>query len=229
MLNKNTRDILQAVNNMTNSMIISYPVTTFTNDKKTILGNINFEDIDEGWNEFGIMDLNSFLNSLNILEDPTITQKDVFIKADDSNSSIEFVTSYPSILEDFTTNPDIISRTVAADSILEVEIDSDLFSKIKKGSSVFKSLLDLFIIKEGDKIYLKTGNKESYTRTQNSYTFYLDPSIDKGEDFEIVIPIENFLSLPAMKFIMMVKMNQQTGEKRLVFVNDIFEILLTAK
>jgi hypothetical protein len=230
MLNENSIQVLNSITNITNSAIISYPVTTITNSTRDILGNIDFSKLeDEGWKEFGIMDLSSFLNAIGILETPTIEQNDIFIKAYDPNSTIEFVTSYPSTLEDFTTNPEVIESTSRADSILEVGIDSTLFTKIKKGSSVFKNLRDLFIVKEGDKVYFKTGNKETFTSASNSYTHYLDPLVDKGKDFSLVIPIENFLNLPLMDFTMKIKYNQEKDAYRLLFENDIFKFILTLK
>jgi hypothetical protein len=231
MLNTNTLDVLKTITPITNSAIISYPVTTITNSSRDILANIDFSKIDdESWEEFGIMDLSSFLNSISILDDnPTIEQDNVFIKAYDENSTIQFVTSYPSTLEDFTTNPEIIESTSRAESILEVQIDTNLFSKIKKGSSTFKNLRDLFIIKEGDKVYLKTGNKETFTSTSNSYTHYLNPCLDKGKDFELIVPVDNFLNLPLMDFTMKIKHNPKTEEFRLLFENEIFKFLFTLK
>jgi hypothetical protein len=221
---------LNSITKITNSAIISYPVTTITNSQRDVLCNIDFSKIDEEfWQEFGIMDLSSFLNAISILDEPTIKQDGVFIKAYDTNSTIEFVTSYPSTLEDFTANPEIIESTSKAPSILEVPITADLFTKIKKGASVFKNLLDLFIISEDGKVYLKTGNKETYTSTSNSYTHYLEPDINKGKDFKLIIPIDNFLNLPQMDFTMKVKYNEARDEYRLLFENDIFKFLFTLK
>jgi len=230
MLNKNTLDVLNAITNVTNSAIISYPVTTITNSRRDTLCNIDFSKIDdESWKEFGIMDLNSFLNAINILDEPSITQDDIYIKASDENSKIEFVTSYPSTLDDFTIDPDIITSTANATSVVEVPINIEVIQKIKKGAQVFKNLNDLFIIKEGSKIFLKTGNKESYTRTQNSYSITLDCTLNTGKDFELVIPIENFLNLPNMDFTMKVKHKETTDEYRLIIENDIFQFLFTLK
>jgi hypothetical protein len=230
MLNENSIEVLNSISSITNSAIISYPVTTITNDKRNIYGNIDFSKIDEdAWKDFGIMDLSSFLNAISILETPTIEQDDIYIRANDPNSKIEFVTSYPSTLEDFSADPDIVSTAALAPSILEVDIDTNLITKIKKGSSVFKNLRDLFIVKEGDKVYLKSGNKETFNRTQNSYTVFLDPTLDKGNDFEIAIPIENFLSLPSMDFSMKIKYNEAKDEHRLILENEIFQFLFTLK
>ena len=230
MLNENSLQVLNNITNITNSAIISYPCTTITNPSRDVLCNIYFDKIDDGsWKEFGIMDLSSFLNALSILENPTIEQDDIYIKAYDPDSTIEFVTSYPSTLEDFTIDPEVITSTCNADSVLEVEIDTNLITKIKKGSGVFKNLRDLFIIKEGDKIYLKTGNKESFNRTQNSYTVYLDPIIDTGKDFELVIPIENFLTLPLMDFTLKIKYYPAKDAYRVILENDIFQFLFTLK
>ena len=230
MLNTESIEVLKSVNKITNSAIISYPVTTITNDRRDIFGNVDFSKLtDKSWKEFGIMDLSSFLGSLSVLEEPTITQEDIYIKAKDNISSIEFVTSFPSTLGDFTADPEIIVSTSAANSTVEIPIDVDTITKIRKGAQVFKNLKDLFIIKEGDKIYLKTGNKETFSSANNSFTINLQPSLNTGKDFEIVIAIENFLNLPLMDFTMKIKYNPTRDENRLIVENEIFSFLLISK
>jgi len=226
MLNENSIQILQSIVNITNSAILSYPVTTIQNQNRNVIANIDFSKIDDEFEEYGIFDLSSFLGALSVLEAPVITLQNKVIEAKDSDSQIKFVTSSPSSLEDFTTNPAKITTTCSAKSVVEVQIDTDLINRIRKGASVFKTLKDLFIIKEGDKIILKTGNKESFARQDNSYTINLEPSLCHGDDFNIAIPIDNFLSLPAMDFNLAIKQGPD-GSFRVVMENQIFQFVLS--
>jgi len=224
MLNPASIQILQAISNITNSAILDYPVTTIQNVNKSILGNIDLSKVDTEFESYGIFDLSSFLGALSVLEEPTIILDNKMVIAKDLDSTIKFVTSSPASLEDFTTDTEKITSTLAAPSVVEVEIDTDLINRIRKGASVFKTLKDLFIIKEGDKITLKTGNKESFARQDNSYTIELSPSINSGDNFNIAIPIDNFLSLPAMNFKLAIK---KKGENiRVVMENEIFQFVL---
>jgi len=225
MLKPASIQVLQSITNITNSVIVDYPITTIQNPSRDVIGNINFANVDEEFSSYGIFDLNSFLGALSVLDEPTINLEEGIIKAVDTDSSINFVTSSLASLEDFTTNPQKITSTVAFDSVVEVAIDIDLINRIRKGASVFKSLKDLFIVKEGAKLTLKTGNKESFSRQDNSYTINLNPTVNNGADFNIAIPIDNFLSLPAMDFTLAIK--EKNGQYRVVMQNEIFEFVLS--
>jgi len=227
-LNKDSIALLQSVTNITNSVLISYPITTITNESKDVLGNIDFSKVDPvGWEEFGIFDLNSFLGAVGILEEPTLTLSNTSLVAADINSSISFVVSDVSTMEDFTTDPENITTTCEADSVVEVKIDNNLIAKIRKGVSVFKNLEDLFIVKEGSDIFLRTGNKESFARTNNSYQIKLEADVVSGPDFEITLLVNNFLSLPAMDYTMKVKYNSEYDLHRVTMENAIYQFVLS--
>lgn len=229
MLNSDSLNILNSITNITNSAIISYPITTISNISSDVLMNIDFSKVSEPFEEYGIYDLSSFLGALGVLDKPVITLNDKIITAKDNNSSIQFIISSPSSLEDYTTNPENITSTCAADSIVEIPISLELMNKIRKGANVFKTLKDLFIIKEGDSISMKTGNKESFNSRNNAYSINLEPSLNSGRDFEIVVPIENFLSLPQADFTMKIKYNPKVDMHRVVMENPIFQAVLTIR
>jgi len=228
MLNNDSIQLLQSVTAITNSVLISYPVTTITNEAKDVLGNIDFSKVDsEGWEEFGIYDLNSFLGAIAILENPVIKREGPSVIANDVDSSISFVVSDVSTMEAFTTDPENITSTCATESVVEISIDTDLINKIRKGVKVFKNLEDLFIVKEGDSIFLRTGNKESFTRTSNRYEIKLDPTVSSGPDFEITLLVNNFLLLPAMNYDMKIKYNPEYDLYRVTMENSIYQFVLS--
>lgn len=230
MLNKNTIQVLQSVVPITNSVIISYPVTTIQNETKDVMGNINLEVLGEKqFDEFGIFDLSSFLGAVGILEEPNIELNNGIITAKDSDSSIKFVTSSPSSVSDFTTNPKYITSSCAVHSVVEVSISTEMISKIRKGVNLFKTLKDVFIVKNGDDIFLKTGNKESFARNDNSYQVRLDPLVNMGKDFELAIPVENFLSLPSIDYTLKIKYNEEVKVYRIIIENTIYQFVLSIK
>lgn len=166
---------------------------------------------------------------MDVLEEPTITLKDRIINATDTDSSINFVTSSPISLGDFTVPSENITTTIAANSVVEVNISTDLINKIRKGASVFKTLKDLFIVKDDTGVYLRTGNKESFSRQDNSYKIKLDTVINTGDNFEIAVPIDNFLSLPAMDFDLKIKFNPSAEAYRVTVENTIFQFILSIR
>lgn len=226
MLNKETLQILQSITGITNSAIITYPITTIQNYNKNVIGTIDFSvNEDGGWEEFGIFDLSNFLGALTVLNDPKIILEDNTIIAKDEDSEIQFVTSYPDALQDFTTNPSKVETTLAVDSVIEVNISTDTINRIRKGANVFKTLKDLFLVKEGDNFYIRTGNKNKFNSKENSYSIKLEPELVKGDDFEIAIPINNFLTLPQIDFKLMIK--EKNGQYRVTLTNKIFKFVLS--
>jgi len=226
LLNKETLQILQSITGITNSAIITYPITTIQNYNKNIIGTIDFSvNEDGGWEEFGIFDLSNFLGALTVLNDPKIILEDNTIIAKDEDSEIQFVTSYPDALQDFTTNPSKVETTLAVDSVIEVNISTDTINRIRKGANVFKTLKDLFLVKEGDNFYIRTGNKNKFNSKENSYSIKLEPELVKGDDFEIAIPINNFLTLPQIDFKLMIK--EKNGQYRVTLTNKIFKFVLS--
>lgn len=229
MLNNNSVKILQSITGITNSVIISYPITTISNANSDIQGNIDFSKLDGQFDEYGIFDLSSFLNAIDILDNPKVSMSDGIITATDSDSSISFVSSAPSSLDDFTCDPLNITTTVAAPSVVEVKVNTSLISRIRKGVAAFKTLKDLFIVKDDTGVYLRTGNKESFTRRDNSYKIKLDTELNTGKNFEIAIPVDSFLALPSIDFDLKVKYNEAADAYRIVVENAIFQFVLSVR
>jgi len=226
LLNKETLQILQSITGITNSAIITYPITTIQNYNKNVIGIIDFSvNEDGGWEEFGIFDLSNFLNALTVLNDPKIILENSTIIAKDEDSEIQFVTSYPDALQDFTTSPNKVETTLAVDSVVEVDVSVDTINRIRKGANVFKTLKDLFLVKEGSEFYIRTGNKNKFNSKENSYSIKLEPELIKGDDFEIAIPIDNFLTLPQIDFKLMIK--EKNGQYRVTLTNKIFKFVLS--
>lgn len=230
MLNKEAIKVLQSVTSITNSAIISYPITTIINEDADVLGTIDFSIIDaDKFDEFGIMDLGSFLNALDVLEAPAITLVNKEIIAKDSDSQISYITSSPISLGEFTTDAINVTSIIEAPSIVEVKVDKALIAKIRKGAGVFKALKDLFIIKNDEGVFLKTGNKESFSSRDNSYKIKLDTEKSEGKNFEIAVPVANFLALPTMESTLKVKYNSQRDSYRVTVENAIFNFVLSIR
>jgi len=227
MLNKDSIQIIKGMSQINNQAVIEYPISTIANPTRDVLGLVNFEVITKEFDDFGLYDTVSFLGALDILDDPKIEKNNNVIKAYDENSTIEYVTSDPSILSESTFNPEIVKSTLDISPIVSCNIDVDTFNKIKKGVNVFKTLKDLFFVKVGNDFYIKTGNKETFAQSSNSYQLKLNCNTIIGSDFEIAIPAENFLSLPVMEYKLGI--HEKNGNYRISMVNEIFKFVLAIK
>jgi len=227
MLNKESLQIIQGMQEINNSAIISYPVSTISNKTKDILGKVYFDKLTDEFPEFGVWDLGSLLSSINILEEPTISLDGNILTAKDSYSKINYVTSSPSILGDSVCDAKIIDSTLAIESVVDVSMSTDIVSRIKKGAKAFSNLKDAQFSKVGDTFMVKTLNKESFNASSNSFELKLDSTKCVGNDFDIVIPISNFLSLPDIDFEF--KVHEKNGQYRITMTNSIFAFVLSLK
>ena len=136
MINADVRQVLKNLIPVNNSMVIEEQMH-FCDEFKSIVGRANLKVLDPKIETFGIFDVSSFLSSLDLLDDPKIELDGNVIVCTDSDSTLRFITSDPSSLEDSSPNPKIIDSTVAVNSIFEFTLTTELLSKIKKASGVF--------------------------------------------------------------------------------------------
>ncbi len=228
MLTNETRTLLKSLIPINNSMIIE-SVMHGSDEFKSIIFRANLDQLETGIETFGIFDTANFLGSLDLLEDPEVTIVDNSIVATDATSTLKFITSDPSSL-DIDINPKVIDSTIAVGSVLEFSLTSDLLQKIKKASAVFKTFDSLFIIKEGEKINLKLGAKDSFSKSNNSFSTVVVPSLDESEkDFELAIPLESVLKLPVFDYELLVKYNAEKDVYRVACENALLTFILSLK
>ena len=227
MLSKATLQIIQGLSLINNKIVLEYPQSTITNLTQDIHGIIHLDKTNDSFETIGLWDSASFLAAISVLDEPTISLTDNILTAKDEYSTINYVVSSPSICEDAVTDPKIITSTMGINSDVEVRMDVDLVARVKRGLSIFKTLKDIFFIKEGDVFYLETGNKESFSTSQNSYRLKLTATKIQGEDFKICIPGENFMSLPNMD--MEFKIHHKDGQRRISMSNEIMSFVLSLK
>ena len=225
MLNNNARTVLKSLIPINNSQIIE-PVSYFRDEFKTIIGRVNYEEIDsEIKDEFGIFDTANFLGSLDLLEDPKITLNNNQIIADDGVSKLTFITSDISSL-DIDVKPSLIDRTLEAKSVLELDIDPALLGKIKKASSVFKTFDTLFIINKDNETEFTIGAKNSFSQSNNAFTTKVQSNISE-KDFDIALPLESLLKIPSMDYKFIVKYNEEKDTYRIALTNEILTFILS--
>ncbi len=226
MLNNDVREILKALVNINNSSIIA-PTMTGADEFKSIIFKANLHKIDSELKEFGIFDTSSFLNALDLLEEPTIELQGNKIVATDINSKMEFITSEISSLDYIQVKESNIDTTVAIDSVLEFAFDSDMLSKIKKASGVFKNFDTLYFNKEDDKVQLSIGLNNSFSKTNNSFTLDIESTLSTDNNFSIALPLYSILKLPNMGYNLKVKYNEKRDAYRIVLDNEILTFVLS--
>lgn len=224
MLNKKTQQVLKSLLGVNNSMIVSKDMTV-VDEFKTLLGKVNLGLLEDDIKEFGLYDAGGFLNAVSLLDDPTIELEKNLLKIKDQNTSIEYVITDLSALEDCVVDPEIIETTQNTSSVLDFELTQEVLDKIKKASSVFKTSDALYIISSGGKTTLKVATKESFVSSRNSFSISIDASSEK--DFELPIPLENIMKIPSVGYTVSLKYNQERDAYRVVLSNEIYTFVFT--
>lgn len=227
MLTNETREVLKSLIPINNTMIVSSEMTG-TDEFKSILFKADLGQLEE-IEEFGIYDVTSFLSALDLLEEPEIVLDGNLITAKDSNSSLQFVTSDVSSLEDVHIKPSNINTTLDIESILEFTFNSDALNKIKKSANVFKTFDTVYVVKEGSTVQMKLGAMESYNKSNNSFTLNVDATLETSKDFHIAVPLETLMKVPAMDYNFMVKYNEERDTYRVVLENQLLTFLMSLK
>jgi hypothetical protein len=227
MLSKDTRAIMKSMLAINNSMIIED--TTYGKDEfSSILFKLNLNELEsEPLTPFGIFDMASFLSALDLLDEPTVTLSGNTISASDANSTLKFVTSDISSLEDIQVKPSVIESTVKVPSILEFNFGSAAIGKLKRASATFKTFDTAFIVKEGDDIQIKMGTKDSFSKSNNSFSMKIEADVDAGKDFEVALPLESLLKIPSMDFTLAVKYNEARDAYRVVLENSLLTFVMS--
>lgn len=226
MINKDTRGILKSLISVNNSMIVE-PVMHGADEFKSILFRANLNELEEGIQEFGIFDMSSFLSSLDLLEDATVELDGNTITATDATSTLKFITSDISALEDIAIKPSIIDSTIQAPSTLEFNFGSELLTRIKKASGVFKTFDTAFLICDEGNVEVKLGSKDSFSRSNNSFAISVEPDMNAGRNFELAIPLESLLKVPGMDYTLQVKYNEAKDAYRIVLNNTILTFIMS--
>jgi len=227
MLTKDTRGLLKNLLLINNKMILN-SVSYGTDEFKTIyykaeLNKIPNETIKE---EFGIFDTGSFLSALDLLDDPKIELNGNEINASDDNTSLTFLTSHVSTLEEIEVDPKLFTGSESATSILEFDLSSDTLSQIKKSGAVFKTF-DTLYINNKRTTTLDLGAHNSLSRSNNQFSIKVDTSLNTGQDFKLPLLLDSILKVPQMDYKVMVKYNEDAGQYRVILKNELLTFIIS--
>lgn len=137
--------------------------------------------------DFGIYDLNEFLNAIDMIDNPEFLYEDgnksVVIRSEDKTRSIKYFFSKPEIL----VSPSKLLDMPECE--LEFELAESDINNIKRAASTFRS--DTLVITP-DNGELVLSVKDIEDKTSNSYSIRVSPSKYPEKDFRFVFQISNF-------------------------------------
>lgn len=200
MLNKNTREILNSLTKINNSIIVSYPVTSVIFGK-SIQSYLDLSKMDEQeFKEFGIYAYDKFNNILKIFKEPEINIKDNTLEIIEDKFSLNFATARVSLLEnDCRGNYELINKIKKNKEVFNFKLTLEHFSKIKKVVSTLDSLEDFKMEtnSENNSIKIKMFSLQS---SIDSFEFDVNENLNIYENSSIILLIENLMKIPVGEY-----------------------------
>lgn len=233
MFNSNTLDVLQSINQITNSVILEYPVSVFVAETGDIQVYWDISKVDpEEFPNIGLMDsLSDFLQLFKLFpEDRTVNIEDNVISVKSGRSASTLITSNLVLMDVFKRDATQFERTEEVPSVAVFDIEVEDMKQIKSASGVFRDLTEVIITSKDGDVEVSLGATNRFGARSNTYSVVKDAETTK--EFEIKIPVENFKVLPNSNYEVQIKYNEKRDSYRILMINkslDGLKLMLSTK
>ena len=141
MLNKETRDILKQVTKIGNSAILRYPISAISNSDKGIIAFIDMTNLEDQFQEIGLMYLSEFLSLVDFYEKPEVSytsaSNTITINAEDGMQ--HYQTADLDMMTSANIPAELLAKMEAAGAVCTFGISNADIDRAKKISSLAKS------------------------------------------------------------------------------------------
>ncbi len=219
MLNKNTINVLQALNSITNSVILNYPTTILNNSAGDVIVKMNMKALDtDSIPEIGIYNLSEFISTFKLFEDYKCVINENIINISNESSTLQYLTTNTSVLENFNKKEDLFVSTENVATVSSFVLTKEDVKTIKSAASVFKELTDIIIQSKDGDIIVKLGTTNNFNAKSNSFSIKKTQvdGVSTQKEFIVKVPSDNFNSLPLSEYSLEVKYNEERDAYRLL-------------
>jgi|OM-RGC.v1.013254278 hypothetical protein len=181
-LSKETIEVLSNFSTINPNLVVKKGnVINTISEAKNILAIAKVEETFES--DFGIYDLNEFINVLNLVDEPDLdfSENSVTLKGANCNAVYRFAD------ESILTSP--TQKLNMPDADVEVLISGEVINQIRKASSVLNHSI-VSLKGSGGKVELVVNDPNN--PTANTYNITLDEDNDCKQDFDFQFLISNF-------------------------------------
>jgi len=219
-LNENTRNVLSQLTDINKIGVISYPLMNIKSESGTVVAFFSTKDLGEQeFEPFGIFNTQELLQVIGLSEEPEIVLENNIISIKGKDSNIKYTTTDLGILGDYTKyKPTVLQKTKAVETVVEFELTSENFSKLKKASDVFKNLEDFIITTSKDTVKIEIGESNKKIKNSNSYSLNINAEVSKKCDINIAV--KNMKIIPTGNYLVQIKYNEE---------RDAYRVLMTSK
>jgi hypothetical protein len=221
MFNKDTINVLQEVNKITNSVILKYPTTIAVSETQDIMVSFDTGSLDpEGFGEIPLKDsLSDFLSLFKLFEgERDVSIEGNLININSGAVSSSYIFDNIALMDAYNKSPEQFEKTEQVPTVASFELLVNDIKSIGSASGVFKDLSEvIFKAQDGD-MTVSLGATNKFNAKSNRYS--VTKACDSSKELEIKIPIENFKMLPVSDYNVEVKYNS---------ARDAYRILMTSK
>lgn len=234
MFNENCLAILRQVNAITNTIKLTYPVTTVSDDAKSIFVQIPISEIDaDEFNDITLIGkFDRFLNLFKLF--PSTRKVDIsddVLKVSGNGNSAGIILSDPILFpDDLIVNAAQFSKTMEFPSVVDVDLTVSDIKQIREAISVFKDS-DYLSFKSVDGELVISLNSTSTFNSQSD-SFDIQKSVPTSKEFCVDLDIDNFLKIPVSDYKLSIKYNESQDAYRFILSNknlENFQIILSKR
>lgn len=209
MFNKNLMRTFSSFSNLSNSLIVKYPITVLTDATRSVAVKIDISKLDtDSFDEFGLYEkLNKFVNIFNIFEDPTVSLQDnIFTISDSSGKKTTFITDDVSLLTAYDLTPGIFDKIKGANSVADFQLSVSDIKALKDAQRIFSDLDKVKFSGNENGIEVSLDAPSKFNAQNNTFT--LTKNIEVKKNFNLYILFEVLTKLPLINYNIHIKYNE---------------------
>lgn len=219
-MNKQLVQTLSQINNITNTLILKYPITVATSEAKDIYVHLDVSEIDS--NEFpniGLNDnLNNYLNLFKLFDDDrTVNYNGDTVEIISNKIKSSYISDNVTLMQAYDISPEQFDKTEQVPTVCSIDLTVDDIKKLKSATSVFKDLSEIIFRSRDNEVTMSLGATNKFNARDNSYSITKDTQASK--EFEVKIPVDNFKKIPESDYTLEIKYNESRDAYRLLLKN----------
>lgn len=229
LFNKETVNFLKTINKITNSIVLTYPITTGRTESSDIayMFDLSKFDTDGFETPIGFYDLSNFLNTFNLFDDDhEVVVEGSLIKIKDKTTSVNYLTTAIEVLNQLSFKKEQFDKNETFPSVLEMELTSQDLKKLNDAHSIFKEL-DTAVISCDEHTCITLTKVGNFKTSSNS--FKIEKQEKSEKNFNIGISLDTISKLPLRNYKIIIKYNEERNAYRVTLNTEFFNLVISAK
>ena len=234
MFNENCLAILRQVNAITNTIKLTYPVTTVSDEARSIFVQIPISEIDaDKFDDITLIDkFDRFLNLFKLFPGSRKVEvaNDV-LKVSGNGNSAGIILSDPILFpDDLVVNASQFSKTLEFPSVVDVDLTVSDIKQIREAISVFKDSDYLSFKLDGDELVISLNSTSTFNSQSDSFDIHKD--VKTAKNCCVDLDVGNFLNIPVSDYKLSIKYNETQNAYRFILRNknlENFQIILAMR